>query len=96
MDLEDHAPECSLLGSGLSLPKPVEVLAHYFADMVTRGSQAWAVITAGGDEEAGGDQENMEDVEVEKNMNVSQFVLILPLHCSLRLLLCAEVDKDCR
>ena len=87
----------------MGLPKPVEDLAHYFASMVTRGSEAWAVITGGGDElymprhfatprcwecllqacssthkdaltrpvhvtgpvvpEAGGDQENMEDVE---------------------------------
>ena len=32
----------------------------------------------------------------EKSMDITQFVLIMPLQCALRLLLCAEVNKECR
>ena len=32
----------------------------------------------------------------EKSMDIAQFVFIMPLQCALRLLLCAEVNKECR
>ena len=50
-------------------------------------------MTGPGFSEAGGELKQLQDVEVEKSMNIEQFVLILPLNCALRLLLCAEVDK---